>query len=58
MVLSIDHVTEGTMAANDPKATDERRKCLHGMQKWYRRATRRERAKSEDEMEAVTRLHP
>jgi len=46
------------MVANDPKATDERRKCLHGMQKWYRQATRRERAKSEDEMEAVTRLHP
>jgi hypothetical protein len=57
LVLSVDDVTEATMAANDPMTIDERRKYLYRMQQRFRDATRRERAKLPDEMAAVTSMH-
>jgi hypothetical protein len=45
------------MAANDEMSIDERRKYLYQMQKRYRKASRQEKTKLLDEMQAVTGQH-
>ena len=57
IVHSNDNVTEGTMPNEEKMSINERRKYLRLIKKRYLKASKFERGRLLDEMEAITGLH-